>query len=71
MDDRLERIKAAILCRTLAYPVAYFLKRAVEKGLAQEVRLEGIEIRGEKISHAKRVFEPASTTALWPEEMRP
>jgi len=47
-----------------------YLKRAVEKGLGKEDRLEGIEIRGEKISNAKRVFEPASAAALWPPEMR-
>ena len=50
-------------------PSFSYLNRAVEKGLGQEVRLEGIEIRGEKISHAKRVFEPASAAALWPEGM--
>ncbi len=44
-----------------------YLERAMEKGLGQEARLEGIEIRGEKISDAKRVFEPASAAALWPQ----
>jgi uncharacterized protein (DUF362 family) len=47
-----------------------YLKKAVGKGLGREDRLERIEIRGEKISSVKRVFEPPSAAALWPPEMR-
>jgi uncharacterized protein (DUF362 family) len=48
----------------------FYLHKAVDKGLGQECRLEGIEIRGEKLSDVKRIFEPASAAALWPPEMR-